>query len=61
MNSALNHTEREYVEALQRRRDWLHRRIRSSPHAVSYDLHEKAALEWALRKLTGASTQEQPG
>ena len=50
----LTNQERRYVLALQKRKDWLAQRINDSPHALSYDNQERAALEWALSVIANA-------
>ena len=46
--------ETKYLNALRRRRDHLNRRILESHSDLSYDKSEKAALDWAISKLSFA-------
>ena len=43
--------QKKYLEILQKRRDYLIKRINYSQKDLSYDKAEAAALSWAVNKL----------
>jgi len=44
--------EHKYLEVLRKRRDHLTKRISESKQDLSYDKVEKAALDWAISRLS---------
>lgn len=52
-----NRINRSRINALQRRLDYLNRRLMDKPddwRGISYDQEERAALDWAIRTLQKA-------
>ena len=46
----LTNSERRKIEVLQRRADWLRKRIEEKGY--DYDKHELSSIEWALGKIS---------
>jgi hypothetical protein len=51
--------DREKIARLQRRADHLRARIAADP-GRSYDKSELSALEWAIKRLSGAEPESEP-
>jgi hypothetical protein len=49
----LNHGERKWVQVLRRREAWLTARVAIEGDHLTYDRHERAALQFALRCIEG--------
>ena len=55
----LSSKERRFVGVLQKRAEWLARRIGEASHDLTYDKQERAALQWALGVIANARKNDE--